>query len=180
MPSLTYHYVTIAFAPPSCLPWLILALALVAPFLSHRCQSMRSLRLLPPICLSFSLAGCIVPSHCAVSASRCLTLRRHLSLTCRLVVALPLVVPPPPCVSSPPATASCNAWAGCHVASNNAALLFAQMRDDPQYGGSGAQERGNWRCQSAISASLLCAVAITVVAQAGCCQRRQGAIVVHT
>jgi hypothetical protein len=147
--------------------------------LARCCQSMRSLRLLPPIRLSFSLAGSFVPSHCAVSASRRLSLCRHLSLTCRLVVALPLVVPPPPCVSSSPATTSCDVPAGCCVASNNAALLFAQMRDDPQYGGSGAQERGNHRCQCAIAASLLCAVAIAIIAQAGCCQRCQGTIVVH-
>jgi hypothetical protein len=125
------------------------------------------------------MAGCFVPSHCAVSASRPLSLRHRLSLTCQLVVALPLVAPPPPCVSFPTTTASRNAPAGCRIASNNAALLFARMRDDPQYGGSGAQEWANRRCQGAIAASLLCAVAIAIVAQAGCCQWRQGAIVVH-
>ena len=63
LPLSTCHYVTIAFAPPSCLPWLIVALALIALFLLRRCRSTRSLHLLPPICLLFSLAGCFVPSH---------------------------------------------------------------------------------------------------------------------
>ncbi len=142
-PSSTRHRVTLAFAPPSCLPWLIVALALVAPFSSRHCLSTCSLRLLPPIRLSFSLAGCHVTSHCAASASRCLSSRRRLSSTCWLVVALPLVAPPPPCVSSPHATASCDAPAGCRVASHHAALSFARMRDDPQYGGGGARARGD-------------------------------------
>jgi hypothetical protein len=101
------YRVTLAFAPPSRLHWLIVASALVAPFSSHRCLSTRSLRLLPPICLLFSLAGCRVTSHCTSSASRHLLLRCCLSSTCQLVVALPLILLPSPCVSSPHATASC-------------------------------------------------------------------------
>ncbi len=132
LPLSTCHCVTLAFAPPSRLPWLVVALALVAPFSSCRCLSMRSPHLLPPIRLSFSLAGCRVTSQCANSASHCLSLRRCLSSTCRLVVASPLVAPPPPRVSSPHATTSRDAPAGCRVASHHAAFSFAQVRDDPQ------------------------------------------------
>jgi hypothetical protein len=142
-PSSTRHRVTLAFAPPSHLPWLVVALALVAPFLSCRCLSTRSLRLLPPIRLSFSLAGCRVTPHCAASASRRLPSRRRLSSTCWLVIALSLVVPPLPCVSSPHPTASHDAPAGCRVASHHAALSFARVRYDPQYGGGGARARGD-------------------------------------
>ncbi len=138
LPLLTRHRVTLAFVPPSCLPWLIVALALVAPFWLHHCFSTRSLRLLPPIHLLFSLAGCHVTSHCASSASRHLLSCRHLSSTCRLFVALPLVALPPPCISSPHATASRDMPAGCCVASHHAAHLFARVRDDPQYGSGGA------------------------------------------
>jgi hypothetical protein len=101
LPLSTRHHVTLAFVMPSCLPWLVVASALVVPFSLHRCLSMRSLRLLPPICLLFSLAGCCVTSHCAASASHCLSSHRRLSSTRRLVVVLPLIVPPPPRVSSP-------------------------------------------------------------------------------
>jgi hypothetical protein len=143
LPSLTCHHVTLAFVLPSRLPWLIVVLALVAPFLSHRCLSTCSLRLLPPIRLLFSLSGCCITSYCTSSTSLSLLLCHCLSLTCQLVVALLLVAPPPPCVSSPQATASCNAPASCHVASHHATLLFAWMKYDPQYGGNGAQARGN-------------------------------------
>jgi hypothetical protein len=96
LPSSTPHHVTLAFALPSCLSWLVVALALVALFSLRRCLLTRSLRLLPHICLSFSLAGCRVTSHCAASASRRLLSCRRLSSTCRLAVASPLVAPPPP------------------------------------------------------------------------------------
>jgi hypothetical protein len=142
-PSSTRHRVTLAFAPPSRLPWLVVALALVAPFSSRRCLSTRSLRLLPPIRLLFSLAGCRVTSQCAASTSRRLSSRRRLSSTCRLVVAPPLVAPPLPCVSSPHPTASHDAPAGCRIASHHAALSFAWVRYDPQYVGGGSRARGD-------------------------------------
>jgi hypothetical protein len=124
-PLSTHHCVTLAFAPPSRLPWLVVASALVAPFLSCRCLLTRFLCLLPPICLLFSPAGCFTTSHCATSATNCLSSRRRLSSTCRLVVVLSLVVPLLPCVSSPHATASCNVPAGCPAAFHHATLSFA-------------------------------------------------------
>jgi hypothetical protein len=135
---LTRHCVTLAFAPPSRLPWLVVVLALVVPYLLHCCLLMRSLRLLPPIRLSFSLAGCRVISHCTASVSCPSSSRRRLSSTCRLVVASPLVLLPPSWVSSPHATAPCNAPAGCCVASHHTAHSFARVKNDPQYGGSSA------------------------------------------
>ncbi len=69
---------------------------------------MCSFCLLPHICLSFSLAGCCITSHCTTSASCCLLLRCRLLSMCRLVVVSPLFPPPPPCISSPHATASHN------------------------------------------------------------------------
>jgi hypothetical protein len=138
LPWLTRHCVTLTFMLPSHLPWLFVALALVAPFLLRCCLSTCSLRLLCPIPLSFSLAGCCVTFHCAASASCRLVLCPRLSLTCLLVIASPLIATSPPCVSSPHATASHDAPAGCRVASHHAALLFTRVRDDPQYGGGGA------------------------------------------
>ncbi len=126
----TCHCVALALAPPSCLPWLVVALALVAPFSLCCCLSMHSLCLLPLIHLLFSLAGCCVTSHCATSTSHCLLSCCHLSLTCQLVVAVPLIAPPLPRVSSHHTTTSCDVPAGCHVASHHAALSFARVRDD--------------------------------------------------
>jgi hypothetical protein len=133
LPLSTCHRVTLAFEPPSRLPWLVVVSALVAPFSSRRCLSTRSLHLLPPICLSFSPAGCCVTSHCAASpnvASRC-TATSH-----RRAGWLLCVVPPPPRVSSPHVTAFRNAPAGCPVASHHATLSFARVRDDRQCPGA--------------------------------------------
>ncbi len=77
-----------------------------------------SFRLLPPICLPFSPAGCCVTSLCAHSALGHLLSFCRLSSMRRLVVALPLVVPPLPCVSSPHSIVFCNAPADYHVASH--------------------------------------------------------------
>jgi hypothetical protein len=133
LPLLTRHCVTLAFVLPSCLPRLVVASALVASFLLHHCLSICSLRLLPPICLLFSPAGCCVTSLCTASATDCLSLCCRLSLMHQLVVVLSFIVPPLPCVSSPQATASCDALADCSVASHHAALSFAQVRDDQQF-----------------------------------------------
>jgi hypothetical protein len=74
---------------------LVIVMPLVAPplqlvLLAHCCLSTGPLHL-PPICLSFALAGCCVTSHSTnpliVSTRCCLSTRR-------LVVALPLVAPP--------------------------------------------------------------------------------------
>jgi hypothetical protein len=54
--------------PPSHLLRLVVVSPLVALFLLCRCLLTRSLRLLPPICIPFSLAGCCVNSSCATSA----------------------------------------------------------------------------------------------------------------
>jgi hypothetical protein len=123
LPLSTRHCVTLAFVPPSRLPWLVVALALIAPFLLRCSFLTRSLHLLPPICLLFSLAGCHVTSHCAASTSRCLSSHCRLSLTCGLVVVSPLVAPPPPCVSSLHPTTSFDALAGCCISSHHAALV---------------------------------------------------------
>jgi hypothetical protein len=119
-PRLHRRRVTLAFAPPSCLPWLVVASPIVVPFLSRRCLLTRSLHLSPlvlPGWLSshFSLhhlrltlplaalpplidapAGCCVASHCAASSSCQLSSRHRLSrhaswLSRRLLSYRPLV-----------------------------------------------------------------------------------------
>ncbi len=117
--------ITLAFLPPSCLLWLVVASLLVALFSLHRCLLTCSLRLLTTICLSFSPDGCCVTSCCVAFTSCCLSLHRHLSSMRLLVVVLPLVMLPLPCISSPHATTSPNTPAGCCIASHHAALLFA-------------------------------------------------------
>jgi hypothetical protein len=69
--------VSLAFTPPSSLPWLVIASALIAPFLPRGCLLTSSLCLLPPICL-------VLPGW----------LLRHFSLCC-LHLTLPLILPPP-------------------------------------------------------------------------------------
>jgi hypothetical protein len=86
-----------------CFPWLVVVSPLIAPFSSCRCLLKCSLRLLPPIRLSFSSAWCCVTYCCDTSISHCLLLRHHLSSTRQLVVALPLIlVPPLACHTCPP------------------------------------------------------------------------------
>ncbi len=68
--------VTLAFVPPSCLPWLVVASLLIAMFLSRHCLLRCSLR--------FLLLPLFLPGW----------LSSHFSLH-RLCLTLPLVAPPP-------------------------------------------------------------------------------------
>jgi hypothetical protein len=102
-PSLTHHHVTLAFAPPSCMPWLVeVALALVAPFSSRPCPSQRA-----------TSASCLPFASCSPW----------------LVVAPLLIAPPPPHVASCHAATShrCAGWLLHHLLSRCRRLASALL-----------------------------------------------------
>ncbi len=94
------------------------------PYSLHCCLLMCSLRLMPPICLLFSPAGCRVTS-CHVASTLCHFLLQPLLSTRGLVAVFPLVVPPLVHISSQCAAASWQEKSGCHHAFCHAAFLFS-------------------------------------------------------